>query len=355
MTMSATLTTPELTPPIGFRKKMLRVFWSLLFPASAALLTLRYLIPSKFAAATGATQTVARFASQNPLVVLIVLFIAISETAHYWRSRFFGLPRLARRSWTRGRLATGVALVIALALFLRVFVAEVYRVTSASMLPDISVGDRLLVSKSAYGIRVPGTKLRLGAKLPKRGDVIVFMGDAQDGRGRVALVKRVIGLPGDKVQFLTGMAWVNGKQVPSCDAGTYQAFELGRGVKGHLAVEYLDNRAYLTVFDFSGKNTQPYNVPEGQVFVVGDDRDLSNDSRLWNNGHGGGVPVEDILGRVSRVLVGGRPDGRFDFSHVLAPVGLDLHMPGVDLTNARHWIRDCLKDPLPSEIPAPTR
>lgn len=354
--MSATFTTPELSRPVGLRRRVVQLFWSVLFPAAAAALALLYLVPPHLgSASSGVAQALARFASESPLVVLLVLFIAISETAHYWRSRFFGLPRVALRPWTRRRLGMGVGLAVVIALLLRTFVAEVYRVTSSSMLPDISVGDRLLVSKSAYGVRIPGTKLRLGARTPKRGDIVVFMGDAQDGHGRVALVKRVMGLPGDTVEFRGGLPYINGWPVPSCDAGTYQAFVRGQGVRGHLTVEYLDNHSYLTVLNYGDKNAPRFEVPPGQIFVVGDDRGMSSDSRFWNEGHGAGVPIDDVVGRVTRLLVGGRPDGRFELSHFFAPVGLDLHVAGLDLKNSRQWIADCLKDPSPSVPPTPSR
>jgi signal peptidase I len=306
------------------------------------------------AAGSSVKQAVARFGSEHPLLVILALFIATSAAIHYWRERFFASGvRPSTSSWTRARFAAVLAIVLVSALALRAFVAEVYRVTSGSMLPDIGVGDRLLVWKSAYGLKIPGLSHRIGGTQPKRGDVIVFMGEEANTRRKVALVKRVIGIPGDMIVFTEGQALVNGWPVPSCDAGPYVAYSGSNKVDGRLSVEFLENRAYLTVRTFGGKHQfVQYNVRKDEVFVVGDDRGASADSRSWNGGQGGGVPLSDILGRATHVLVGGRPDGRLDSSRIFRHVGLDITQPGVDLTKTRRFVDECLKDPLPSVPPA---
>ena len=86
-----------------------------------------------------------------------------------------------------------------------------------------------------------------------------------------------------------------------------------------------------------------YTVKPGEVFVVGDDRGLSSDSRAWNEGRGAGVPVDILEGRVSRVLFGARPDGRLDFSRLLAaPLDLKVRMPGLDMRKTDERIQSCL-------------
>jgi len=326
--------------------------WSLLLPGALTALELRYLIPSRMAGASGGVvQTFARFSSENPLVIVLALFIATSSAIHYWREWFYGRGVSSSSSpWSRSRFATVLSLIVVLALVLRTFVAETYRVTSASMLPGLGVGDRLLVAKSAYGLKLPGVAHRIGENVPKRGDVIVFMGDNPSGNGKIALVKRVMGVPGDIVVFSSGQGVINGWPVPVCDAGPYVNFARRLTVRGRLTVEFLDNQAYLAVHTVGEKGFMQYTVPRGEVFVVGDDRGVSSDSRVWNEGRGAGVPISDILGRVTRVLVGGRPDGRLDFSRVFTPLGVNLNQPGVDLTKSKEWISDCLKDP-PASVP----
>jgi signal peptidase I len=331
--------------------------WSVLVPGVMTALAFRYLVPTRMSGVTGgATQAFAKFSSENPLIVILAIFIALSSAIHYWRERVYG-PAVSLRpsAWTRARFGAVLALTVASALFLRVFVGETYRVTSSSMLPGLAVGDRLLVAKSSYGLKLPGVARRLGETTPKRGDVVVFTGDSPTGQGKAMLVKRVMGVPGDTVVFTNGQPMINGWIVPSCDAGPYVNFTKHLTVRGRLTVEFLDNQAYLTVRTVGEKGSSQYTVPPGEVFVVGDDRGLSSDSRVWNEGRGAGVPLADIAGRVKRVLVGGRPDGRLDPSRLFQRLGLDFYQPGVDLTKAKEWIENCLKDAPPSVPPDKSR
>jgi hypothetical protein len=90
-------------------------------------------------------------------------------------------------------------------------------------------------------------------------------------------------------------------------------------------------------------NAPPYRVRPGEVYVVGDDRGQSSDSRSWNEGNGGGVPTEVLQGRVSRVLFGARPDGRLDFSRIWAPpLDVRVRMPSLDMTKTNDRIATCL-------------
>jgi signal peptidase I len=317
-------------------------------PAVLSLLTLRYALPSRLAVAGGgATGLLARLADGYPLFVGVVIFLALSETARYWGRRWRDCasdlqPRA--RALDARRLAIGLAAVVVLAFVTRTSLVATYRVVGPSMLPTLEIGDRLLVNRLAYGVKLPFTKTYLGARLPERGDLVVFSGETGVGPdGPRTLVKRVIGVPGDLISFRDGGLQVNDWRVPSCDAGPYTQMDGRLTVRGRLTVEYLGDRTYLTVrkpveTPFSG-----YLVKANEVFVVGDDRGVSSDSRAWNEGRGAGVPINVLDGRVSRVLFGARPDGRLDFSRMLAPaLDLKVRIPGIDTHKTDERIANCL-------------
>jgi signal peptidase I len=200
----------------------------------------------------------------------------------------------------------GAALI---ALALRSFVFEAFRIPSGSMLPTLQVGDHIFVNKLRYGLLLPFTGTRLFARLPpERGDVIVFEFPDEDPRNeRQDFVKRVIALPGDTLEAERGHPVINGWAVPYCRAGRYHygendgpAFEWGE-----LDVEFLNDHAYLTVYgedsDPAWEHEGPFYVPAGEVYVMGDNRNDSLDSRRWHHGAGGGVPDANLRGRASRI------------------------------------------------------
>jgi signal peptidase I len=338
----------------GFPRRSRQLVWSLLVPGALTALEYRFLVPTQASTSAGsASQTIARFCSENPLVVILALFLATSAVIQYWRRHFYGdAIRERSRPWSRARFAAVAALVIGGALFLRTFIGEVYRVTGVSMLPGIAWGDRLLVWKSAYGVKIPGLTHRIGERMPRRGDVVVFKSVDPVTKVESALVKRVIGLPGDVVAFSGHQLSVNRFALPLCDAGPYINFSNQGVARGRLIIESIDNESHLTIQTIGLKGFQSYVVRKDEVFVAGDDRVMSVDSRAMNDGQGGGIPIANILGKVNRVLVGGRIDGGLDFSRVMKSIGLGLYQPGVDLSKSREWIQDCLKESHPSTVPA---
>jgi signal peptidase I len=332
---------------------------SVILPAVLSLLTLRYALPSRLAVAGGGvTGLLAGLADEYPLFVGLVIFLALSETARYWGKRWRDggadlQPRA--RAFAVRRLAIGLAAVVLLAFVTRTSLVATYRVVGPSMLPTLEIGDRLLVNRLAYGVKLPFAKTYLGKKVPRRGDLVVFSGDTGTGTGGPrTLVKRVIGVPGDLISFRDGSLQVNDWRVPSCDAGPYTQMDGRLTVRGRLTVEYLGDRTYLTVrkpveTPFSG-----YLVRSNEVFVVGDDRGVSSDSRAWNEGRGAGVPIDVLDGRVSRVLFGARPDGRLDFSRVLAPaLDLKVRIPGIDTHKTDERIANCLNRQPTTTSPPP--
>jgi signal peptidase I len=171
------------------------------------------------------------------------------------------------------------------------------------------------------------------------------------------LVKRVIGLPGDVIAFRDGSPVVNGWVVPSCDAGPYLSVSGSALVRGRLAVEVLGDRTYLTVRPPPGEApTPPFEVPPGEVYVIGDDRGVSQDSRAWrasSHGQSTGVPIASIEGRVSRLAVGASGDGHLDLAHPFAGLRPVLRQPNLDVTALDRRIVGCLAHPPRSSTPPP--
>ena len=186
--------------------------------------------------------------------------------------------------------------VLAIVLVLRSFVVEPFVIPSGSMIPTLEVGDYILVNKYDYGLRLPvfGTKV-LDVGLPERGDVMVFFPPHQDRY----FIKRVVGLPGDVVRYGNKRLVINGEVVSAEAIGPVE-----RGGTTMLAVEEVlgDHRHDIHVFPGRIGPTREWTVPEGHYFMMGDNRDRSDDSRGW-----GTVPEENIVGRAIAVWMHKEP------------------------------------------------
>jgi len=213
---------------------------------------------------------------------------------------------LSRRPWWVEYTA-GFFPVIALVFVLRSFLFEPFRIPSGSMIPTLQIGDLILVNKYQYGIRLPvlnRTLLELGH--PQRGDVIVFRYPHQPSQD---YIKRVVGLPGDRVDYHDRRLTINGTLVPMREAEPY--FDPGR-VENHLQyIETLGTVDHRAIFNEGGgapihpaaqhtnRDACVYSaggvactVPPESYFVMGDNRDNSEDSRFW-----GFVPDRNVVGR----------------------------------------------------------
>ena len=189
--------------------------------------------------------------------------------------------------------ALPLALAAAAALGLRAVAVEPFRIPSESMLPTLRPGDHLFVNKLAYGTPLPWSAARLpGLRAPCRGDVVVFRAEAAAERSPW-LVKRIIGLPGDRLRGRDGEIWINGVSIAQWPTGEVWLDAGGTKLRGRR--ESLDGREHA-VLDDPGRTAAPFElrVPEGQYFMLGDNRDHSSDSRAF-----GPVPFADLVGPVA--------------------------------------------------------
>jgi signal peptidase I len=197
---------------------------------------------------------------------------------------------------------TTIGLAVAIALGIRAVVIEPFRIPSESMLPTLLVGDHLFVNKFVYGARIPFTDWRLpGLREPRRGDVVVFE-VARRGSGihpadrhaelpRDRFVKQIIGLPGDTIEVRDGRVALNGIALDRRDLGTSFVDEMGSSLR--FEEEVLDGRPHAVLSDpgSSSSDQAPFRVEPGRYFMMGDNRDHSNDSRSW-----GTVRFEEFKG-----------------------------------------------------------
>jgi signal peptidase I len=217
-----------------------------------------------------------------------------------------------------------ILVAIAVAMALRAFVVEAFKIPSGSMIPTLQVGDHIFVNKFVYGPAIPLTDKRVWTSMPPhRGDVMVF---AYPENTEQDFIKRVIALPGDKLEAKNGHPWLNGWEVPHCYVGVYSYTEVDAPVpqhEGDLFVEYLEDQAFLTLYDHASggfaEKQGPFFVQPGEVYVMGDNRNNSHDSRLWFGGKGGGVPFANIRGKALFVWLS-MTDSGIDWTRFGAPV-----------------------------------
>ncbi len=265
------------------------------------------------------------------------------------------------RSWRKSELREyieSIAVAIAVALALRSFVVEAFKIPSGSMIPTLMVGDHIFVNKFIYGAAIPFTHSRVWTSMPpKRGDVIVH--EFPEHRDQ-DFIKRVIAVPGDRLEAKNGHPYINGWAVPNCYVGVYSYSELDSPMprhEGDLFVEYLGDAAFLTLYDHATggfpEYQGPFHVKPGEVWVMGDNRNNSHDSRMWWNGQGGGVPFDHIKGRALFVWLS-VADGKVDWSRLGAPV-MGRPRVGPEMEALQPALDKCLRDrpPLDKTTPPP--
>lgn len=167
--------------------------------------------------------------------------------------------------------AEAIIIALVLALFIRSFVVQAFKIPSGSMLPTLQIGDHILVNKFYYGIKNPFTgSIFIPIATPHRKDIIVFKYPENPS---IDYIKRVVGTEGDRIQIKNKTLFVNGSPLPVAQAI-------------HLDKETLPSE------ESARDNFGPITVPEHSLFVMGDNRDNSHDSRFW-----GFVPLDNVRGK----------------------------------------------------------
>lgn len=173
--------------------------------------------------------------------------------------------------------------IIVAVLALRSFIVEPFRIPSGSMEPTLYAGDFILVNKFDFGVRLPVVNTRiLDTGSPERGDIAVFRYPEDPS---VAFIKRIVGLPGDRLEYRDKQLYVNGVPAPARKEGVSNGYE--------MRLEQLGEAEHAIQIR-QGQRNMPweYVVPEGHYFVMGDNRDNSRDSRFW-----GPLPEENLIGK----------------------------------------------------------
>ena len=244
----------------------------------------------------------------------LIMFVLLVVTGFIWLLDRFALA--ARRGsgvaepwWVE--YAKSFFPVILVVFFIRSFLIEPFKIPSGSMIPTLHVGDFILVNKFTYGIRLPIIdKKIIQVNNPQRGDVMVFRYPEDPS---LDYIKRVVGLPGDTVEYRNKVLTINGVVQPQQADGEYNYVEAGLNfVHTEKRIETLGKHKHAVlinperptllldrVAEFSGRENCTYDtdlvrckIPQGEYFMMGDNRDNSRDSRYW-----GFVPDSEIVGK----------------------------------------------------------
>ena len=201
-----------------------------------------------------------------------------------------------------------ITLAIFIALLIRSFIAEPFNIPSGSMKPNLLVGDFIFVSKWSYGysrhslpFSIPLIPGKIFGKLPKRGDVAVFKTPYDN---RTDYIKRVIGLPGDKIKIINGQIFINNELILRKKTNDFIDVDRNKNTKRLRKYKEYFYDMEIDVLDLMDNgivdNTQVYQVPQNHFFVMGDNRDNSQDSRFLTKV--GFIPEENLVGKAQYIF-----------------------------------------------------
>ncbi len=189
------------------------------------------------------------------------------------------------REWTESLLVVAV-----LAIVIRSFIVAPFKIPSSSMIPTLEVGDYIFVLRYPYGLRIPFTDIQLFPRPPKRGDVVVF--DYPEDRSK-DYIKRIVGLPGDTIRYQDNKLFINGVQMRLTRLGERTYFLSDGSVDvSDVYRERLMDVSHRVLRKQTSIRDGEWKVPDGQYFVLGDNRNNSRDSRFW-----GFVPQSYLVGK----------------------------------------------------------
>jgi signal peptidase I len=325
------------------------------FPFLLQLTTFRYLLVQPSLATDRVTGIACRLGFTYPVATFVFGYVALASVGEYWwrywvarctkQTETVTVQGMVARQGEALRWLIAVATAAALATGLRSFLLEIHTVAGASMLPSLDDTDQIVVNKAAYGWRLNGARFGSQGAQPRYGDLIVF--DFVDESGtRSRLLKRIIGLPGDRIKMHGGTPVINGWEVPTCDAGFYSNVAENRDISGRLVVEFLGEEWYLTVRTLPQSRPfhAEYRADEHEFFVLGDNRGESIDSRAWNTGLGGAVPLNAIVGRADWFLRGNTGSHWADFARAFHHPSREFRVAGVDTESLSRGIAVCLSN-----------
>jgi len=264
---------------------------------------------------------------------------------------------LKQKSKTREYIESILSAVL-IAMLIRSFAIEAFKIPSASMVPSILIGDHIFVNKFIYGLRIPFTKIRfLDFRQPKRGEVIVFLYPLDES---VDYIKRVVGLPGDRIRTQGTDLFVNGEKVEhtpldvSINPEDHSRLTVANNTNWSWVprennwqdLSYMDELLgdvhHLTQYEpYRAYPDQEYVVPEGTLMMMGDNRDRSSDSRDW-----GFMPMENVKGRAMFVWLScGLPEKPMtgpieSIREFLSPMlPCDGHWLSIRWRRFGHWVK----------------
>ena len=223
---------------------------------------------------------------------IVLLYKMFSKCEHDTLPKLDNKGRITRSQPIIVEYSRSLFPVILIVFVLRSFIVEPFRIPSGSMLPSLHVGDFILVNKYSYGIRLPIINKKLfSVESPKRGDVMVFRYPVDP---KLNFIKRVIGLPGDVLSYKDKKLSINGQPIEMESNGRYAYQQIK--LKGRSAAQFsetIDDSAHQILLDDSraSRDLEQVVVPAGHYFVMGDNRDHSNDSRYWRF-----VPESNVVG-----------------------------------------------------------
>lgn len=187
----------------------------------------------------------------------------------------------------KGRWITELIVIVIIVLFIRAFVAQAYNIPSGSMKPTLLVGDFILVNKLVYRFSEP-----------QRGDIVVFKYPIDPN---IDFIKRIVALPGEEVEVRNNQVFINGKPLPLIEVGRGEENSVRKVIYEEVLPEGIKHKVqFYEDFPFSKRDFGPVVVPPNHYFVMGDNRDNSEDSRYW-----GFVPRENIVGKAFVIYFSG--------------------------------------------------